>query len=498
MSNLSRFVRRHALVAPERRALRFGGEDVGYGLLWTRLTAVAGLLDVQGVGPDDRVALLMKNSAAFLEIALAVSHVGAVLVPINFRLSPPEVDFILKDSGAKLLFCDEELATWEPAAPHTIRVPTHAQGDASRLPGCTPREAMTPRGYDDMFRIMYTSGTTAHPKGVLHTYRNLHAKTADQIAELGLSRGTRLLVAGPLYHVGAFDLPGIAALWTGGMLCIQRDFDAAEALDLIARERLDGAWLAPVMGAALLAEQAARPRDTSSIAWIIGGGERTPEGRIREFATAFPKGRYIDAYSLTETCGGDTMMEAGREIEKIGSVGRPLSQVDIEIRDDGGNALLPGQEGEVCLRGEKVTRGYWNAPEKNDASFFGPWLRTGDVGYLDADGFLFLTDRKKDLIISGGENIASSEVERAIQEHGAVLDAAVVGMPDARWGERPAAFVVIRPGAAAPGEEDLRKHCRDRLAGFKVPDRVFFTDTLPRSASGKVLKRELRERLTRE
>lgn len=495
MSNLSRFVRRHARVSPDRRALSYQGADLSYGALWARLTAVAGLLDARGVAVGDRVALLMKNSAAFLEIALAVSHVGAVLVPINFRLSPHEVDFILRDSGAKLLFCDEELAVWNAAAPATMRVSADAQEDASRLPGCVVREAMTARGYNDLFRIMYTSGTTAHPKGVLHTYANLHAKTADHVAELGLSRETRLLVVGPLYHVGAFDLPGVAVWSTGGMLCVQRDFDAAGALDLIEGERLTGAWLAPVMGAGLLAEQAERPRDTSSMAWVIGGGERTPESRIRGFGKAFPKGRYIDAYGLTETCGGDTMMEAGREIEKIGSVGRPLAQVDVEIRDDEGDTLPTGVEGEVCLRGEKVTQGYWNAPEKNAASFFGAWLRTGDVGYLDPDGFLYLTDRKKDLIISGGENIASSEVERAIQEHPAVRDAAVVGMADARWGERPVAFVVLQSGVPPLDEDALRAHCRDRLAGFKVPDRVFFAEDLPRSASGKVLKRELRDRL---
>jgi len=496
MSNISRFVRRQASRNPDRIALAYGSEVVTYGALWTRLTAAAGLLRARGVDPGDRVALLMKNSAAFIELALAVSHVGGVLVPINFRLSPAEVDFILQDSGAKLLLCDEELATWSPAVGQSVLVSADAQRDASRLEGCTASVAMAPRSHDDLFRIMYTSGTTDRPKGVLHTYRNFYAKTADHIAELGLSQETRLLVSGPLYHVGAFDLPGVAALWTGGMLCIQRDFDAGQALDLIARQRLNGAWLAPVMGSALLAEQAREPRDTASLAWVIGGGERTPEARIREFAQAFPSARYIDAYGLTETCGGDTMMEPGRELTKIGSVGRPLSQVDIEIRDDEGRTLPPGQEGEVCIRGEKVTLGYWNSPEKTAASFFGPWLRTGDVGFLDEEGFLYLTDRKKDLIISGGENIASSEVERVIQERGEVLDAAVVGAPDARWGERPVAFVVLRKDAAL-SEAELRKHCRDRLAGFKVPDRVIFTAALPRSASGKVLKRELRDQLTR-
>ncbi len=497
MSNISRFVRRHALTAPDRPALSYQSTTVSYGALWQRVTRVAGLLHGRGIAPGDRVALLMKNSAAFIELALAVSHVGAVLVPINFRLSSAEVDFILQDSGATLLFCDDELATWDPAVPKTIFVPAEAQHNASTLPGCTMREAIVPRGYDDLFRIMYTSGTTSHPKGVLHSYRNFHAKTADHVAELGLSRDSRLLMAGPLYHVGAFDLPGIAVLWTGGLLCIHRDFDAGAVLDLIADERIDGAWLAPVMSSALLAEQARAPRDTASLAWIIGGGERTPESRIRAFGDAFPNGRYIDAYGLTETCGGDTLMEAGREIAKLGSVGRALSQVDIEIRDDDGAVLGAGEEGEVCIRGEKVTQGYWNAPDKTAASFFGAWLRTGDVGYLDDEGFLFLTDRKKDLIISGGENIASSEVERVIQEFDAVLDAAVVGMADERWGERPVAFVVLKPGAPRPSEADLRQHCRGMLAGFKVPDRVIFTDTLPRSASGKILKRDLREQLAR-
>jgi fatty-acyl-CoA synthase len=328
----------------------------------------------------------------------------------------------------------------------------------------------------------------------MHTYRNFSAKSADQIVELGLSADTRLLIAGPLYHVGAFDLPGVAVLWTGGMLCIQRDFDADAALDLIKRERLTAAWTAPVMAGALLAAQQQAPRDVSSLQWVIGGGERTPEARIRAFSEAFAGARYIDAYGLTETCGGDTLMELGREIEKIGSVGRALPHVDIEIRDEQGQTLPPGEEGEVCIRGAKVTQGYWNAPEKTAASFFGDWLRTGDAGYLDEDGFLYLTDRIKDLIVSGGENIASSEVERVIQQLPQVLDCAVIGVPDERWGERPLAVVVLHPGARLD-EAQVRAHCRGALAAFKAPDQTVFVASLPRSASGKVLKRELRAQL---
>lgn len=497
MANISRCVRYHALRSPDRTALVYEGRHIGYAELWNRIGCVAGLLRARGVKPGDRVAMLMKNSVAFIEIALAISHVGAAIVPINFRLAPDEVDYILEDSGAVLLFRDEELATWDAALPAAITVTADALADASRLAPVDGDPAMEPVGADDLMRIMYTSGTTDRPKGVIHRYRNFYAKSADQIVELGLSSDTRLLVSGPLYHVGAFDLPGIAVLWAGGLLCIQRDFDAGEALDLIARERLTASWFAPVMTAAVLACQQQHPRDVSSLRWTIGGGEPTPEARVRLYAQCFPNGRYIDAYGLTETCGGDTFMERGREIEKSGSVGRTLPHVDIEIRDQDGRSLPSGAIGEVCIRGTKVTEGYWNAPEKTAASFFGDWFRSGDAGYLDEDGFLFLTDRIKDMILSGGENIASSEVERAILELPTVQDAAVIGLADPRWGERPVAFIVLHEDGAVD-EEAVRAHCRTRLAAFKVPDRVFIAASLPRSASGKVLKRDLRQSMRSE
>jgi fatty-acyl-CoA synthase len=495
MSNLSRLVRAHALRSPARTAVVFGDERITFLMLFDRVRAVAGLLRGHGIAKGDRVALLMKNSPAFIELALAVSHIGAVLVPINFRLSPDEVDFILEDSGARLLFCDQELATWIPHACAVSILSGQAQQDASHLTGDRGSDAMEMVVQGDLMRIMYTSGTTDRPKGVIHTYANFYAKSADQIVELALSSASRLLVAGPLYHVGAFDLPGLAVLWTGGSLCIQRDFDPAGALELIERERLNCAWLAPVMTAGLIAAQREAQRELSSLQWAIGGGERTPEERIHAFGGTFPNARYIDAFGLTETCGGDTFMEQGRELEKIGSVGRPLPQVDVEIRDDDGGPLPNGATGEICIRGPKVTTGYWNAPEKTAASFFGDWLRSGDVGHLDEDGFLFVTDRKKDMIISGGENIASSEVERTIGELSQVLDVAVIGLVDVRWGERPIAFVVRREGADL-SESEVRDHCRQRLAPFKTPDRVIFRETLPRTASGKVLKRELRDEVS--
>jgi acyl-CoA synthetase (AMP-forming)/AMP-acid ligase II len=232
--------------------------------------------------------------------------------------------------------------------------------------------------------------------------------------------------------------------------------------------------------------------DLSSFAWCIGGGEKTPEDRIRAFTSLFRNARYIDGFGLTESCSGDTLMDPGREIEKIGSTGRALAHVEVTIRDDAGRLLPAGADGEICLRGPKITPGYWNDPDKTARSFHGDVFRTGDVGHLDADGFLFVTDRKKDMIISGGENIASSEVERVVYQLPEVAEAAVIGLPDPEWGERPVAVVVTRPGATLDLPA-LQAHCARHLAGFKVPRALFLRDDLPRNPSGKVLKRVLRD-----
>jgi fatty-acyl-CoA synthase len=494
MLNLSSFIRFHALRTPERTAIVYKDTRLSYAQLMQRIETTAGWIAGRGIGPDDVVAVFMKNSAAFLEIAFAVSHIGAVFLPINFRLAADEVAYILANSGAKLLIADAELAQVVSHLPAVVLVDEAAQSDSTRLTGAASAAPMHVRRPEDPFRLMYTSGTTDRPKGVMHSYANFYWKSADHVVAVGLSSANRLLVTGPLYHVGAFDLPGLAVLWVGGMLYIHRDFDPARVLSSIEAERLTGAWLAPVMLSALLAHPDRTRYDVRSLEWVIGGGERTPEARIRAFAEAFPGARYIDAYGLTETCSGDTLMEAGREIEKIGSVGRALAHVEIEICDANGTALPPGATGEICLRGPKISQGYWKDPGKTRAARFGDWFRTGDVGHVDEEGFLYLTDRIKDLIISGGENIASSEVERVIYELPQVREAAVIGVPDERWGERPVAVVVLEP-AAALDYETVAAYCRGKLAAFKVPKALILREQLPRNPSGKILKRVLREQV---
>jgi len=493
MINLSSFIRFHALRTPTRVALSYQGVNISYGELFERITQLAGYLEAKDIGSGDVVGVLMKNSPAFLEIAFAVSHVGAVFLPINYRLAPDEVNYICKDSDARLLFADEELADNDIECP-TIVIDSALQSSTLDLSaGCTPAE-MAQRAPTDLFRLMYTSGTTDRPKGVMHSYENFHWKCTDHIVVLGLTSETRLLVTGPLYHVGAFDLPGVAVLWQGGMLAVLREFDPKTALAAIQDQALNSAWLAPVMTSGLLEFPQRDQFDLTSMRWVIGGGERTPEQRIRDFSGCFTNARYIDAYGLTESCSGDTFMEAGREIEKIGSTGPATPHVEIEIRDDDGRALGAGETGEICLRGPKIFKRYWRDPEKTKASFFGDWFRTGDVGNLDADGFLYLTDRKKDLIISGGENVASSEVERVIQQLPQVGEVAVIGKPDERWGEVPVAVVVCAEGSTVDFAA-IDSHCRANLAAFKVPKQLVLKEQLPRNPSGKILKRELREQL---
>jgi fatty-acyl-CoA synthase len=494
MINLSSFIAFHGRLTPQRCALKYRGVKISYAALDARIRKVAGWLAERGIGADDVVAVLMKNSAAFLDIAFAVSHLGAVFLPINYRLSSEEVAYIVTNADARLLFADEELHSIAPDVLPVILVDEAAQMDATSLaPAAEPVPARH-RDPSDLLRLMYTSGTTDRPKGVMLSYANVFWKSADHVLALGLGSDTRLLVTGPLYHVGALDLPGIAVLWQGGMLSIQRDFDAEACLKAIEEDRLTGAWLAPVMTSAILACPKRAQFDVTSVKWVIGGGERTPESRIRAFSQLFKNARYIDAYGLTETCGGDTFMQAGFEIDKIGSTGRATAHVELEIRDDFGCTLPAGASGEICLRGPKVTKGYWKDPDKTRASFFGDWFRSGDIGHLDADGFLFLTDRKKDIIISGGENIASSEVERVIYELPEVREVAVVGLRDPRWGERPVAVVALTENAALD-LSGLTAYCRSRLASFKIPKQLFIRESLPRNPSGKILKRVLRDEL---
>jgi len=492
----------HAGRTPDKAMTVFRGETITYGEMATRADALAAGLRAKGVGRGQVVGLLSYNCPEFLETLFAANYMGAIAMPINWRLAPPEVRYILEHSEAGALVCDEsllELATeatkgMEDTLVRACVSPSAPDGwtslaDLRATPGEQPHVRAEA---DDIHRLMYTSGTTGRPKGVMLTHANLAWKNLAHIIEFGFTSADLGLACGPLYHVGALDLTTTSLIAAGATIIIHPVFDAAEVVDELERSRVTTVWLAPAMVNAIMALPDIDKRDLSSVRVIINGGEKMPIPLIERIQRTFPSAWFADAYGLTETVSGDTFLDRESILTKIGSVGRPCLYLELDIWDDQGRSMTAGERGEIVLRGPKVFLGYWRDPDATAAAFAGGWFHTGDIGVRDDDGYLYIVDRLKDMIVSGGENIAGSEVERVLYEHDSVLEVAVVGRPDERWGEVPVAFVVLRPDTTVTAEA-LLEHCRGQLARFKVPREITFLAALPRNPSGKVLKRELRD-----
>jgi acyl-CoA synthetase (AMP-forming)/AMP-acid ligase II len=493
----------HAGRTPTKPLCVIGDDVVTYEQMMARSSALAAGLEARGVGAGDVVALLAYNCTEFLETIFAANWLGAIAMPINWRLAAPEVRYILDHSRARALVCDDSLIDLANEAtkglePTVLRacVSERILDGWTRLAELRAASSMPARAHvagDDVHRLMYTSGTTGRPKGVMITHANLAWKNLAHIVEFDVTSADLGLACGPLYHVGALDLTTTTMIAAGATTIIHRTFDAAKVVDEIERSRVTNVWLAPTMVHAILALPGIERRDLSSVRLLIGGGEKMPIPLIERIQRTFPSAWFADAYGLTETVSGDTFLDEASTLTKLGSVGRPCLYLEVDIWDEHGASLPAGERGEIVLRGPKVFKGYWRDPDATTAAFAGGWFHTGDIGLRDADGYLYIVDRLKDMILSGGENIASSEVERVLYEHAAVREVAVVGRPDDRWGEVPVAFVALRSDATATPDE-LVEHCRRQLARFKVPKAIVLVDALPRNPSGKVLKRELRER----
>lgn len=509
MTNLASTLDHHARLRPNKIIVTDGDQAYTAAEVLERVKTLAASLEDQGIRRGDIVALLMYNRVEFIELVFAVNRIGAVFLPLNFRLAPAEWQYILQHSEAKAIFTESEFVSSidvvSDATPHLM---VKVSVDSTERPGWLSYPTLVDHGRrkvedvahvdeNSLQRLMYTSGTTSRPKGVRITHRNVAWKNAALLVQFGWTNEDVSMVAGPLYHVGALDMGGLTTLYAGGSLVLQRKFAAGPLLELIERHRPTNIWLAPAMVNAVLESPDPAERDLSSLQVILSGGEKMPEARLKQVLDLMPDVWFADAYGLTETVSSDTFLDKAHMRDKLGSAGLPVLHQEIRIVDDAGQDVPPGHIGEIALRGPKVFDGYWKDPDATDQAIRGGWFHTGDVGRLDDDGYLFIEDRKKDMIVSGGENIASPEVELALYEHPDVVEAAVIGTAHPRWGEVPHAYVVLRDGATTT-PHDIEIFCEERLARFKVPRLIDFIDELPRTPSGKVLKRELRLRETQE
>jgi acyl-CoA synthetase (AMP-forming)/AMP-acid ligase II len=488
--SLARIVEYHAGRIPSRLALVYEETKVTYAELRERARSAAGALAAAGVERGAVVAVLLHNSLDFIDLMLGASYLGAIFMPLNWRLAPPEIAYIVDHAGAGLLVVEPELQQLVDPVRRDLDK-THIARACELLTNAAPVLGAGPVEPADVVRLMYTSGTTARPKGVMITRANLDAKCFAHIVELELGGNDRALITGPLYHVGALDLTFTTILYAGGYQRILRRFEPVAVLDAIETDRLTTVWLAPAMVNLLVNDESLAGRDLASMRVVIDGGEKMPLPLIERVLAAFPNAWFADAYGLTETVSGDTFLNKGEERRKLGSVGKPVFNTELRVVDAEDQPVPPYETGEIVLRGPKVCAGYWRDPEATAEAMRGGWFHTGDIGMLDDEGYLYIVDRLKDMIVSGGENVASLEIERALYEHPKVVEVAVVGRPDDRWGEVPVAYVVVHDDAP-PDEAELIAFCGDRLARFKVPRAVTFLSALPRNPSGKVLKRELR------
>ena len=502
--NIAEVLEKRAFLHPDREAFvdGSGGVRLGYRDLATRTAHVANALLDAGVGPGDRVGLLLMNSAEFVESFFAIARIGAVVVPLNWRLVAEELTFILSDSGTRTLLYGEEFAD--------VVSDLHGRGDATGvqrwievgegapLPFATPyapwRDAAAPEPppigarEDDMLYIMYTSGTTGLPKGVVHTHATALWAVLTIAATADIRPGDRYLQPLPLFHVGALT-PATLNVFTGGTLINMRSFDPRLAWELIDRERVTSGLAVPAMLNFMLQVPPEARGRTDSVRWIMSGAAPVPVSLIRAYADLDIEIQQI--YGLTETCGPACLIASEHALTRIGSTGKAFLLTDVRIVDGDGADCPADTPGEVWVRGAHVMREYWNRPDATAETLVDGWLRTGDVAVMDAEGFVYIQDRIKDMIISGGENIYPAEIENSLQAHPGISEAAVIGQPSERWGESPFA-VVVRTDPALTEAEVLR-YCGEHLARFKLPKAVAFVDEIPRNPSGKILKRLLRD-----
>ncbi len=469
-----------------------GDERFSYADLWRRCRRLAGALAGMGVEVGDRVAILSANCHRYIEVYAGAPAGGFVVVPLNTRHAEPELLYAIRDSGARLLFTDRDPAGLADAVEHVVRMP---QGYEELIATGPERELGVGIGEDSLAGLFYTGGTTGAAKGVMLTHRNLVANAFHFLAVLPQVRDDRFLVMAPLFHAAGSNQV-LGTIWTGGCQVMLGAFDPAAALDLVERHAISRSLGVPTMLAALAEEQHARPRDTRTLRGLFHGGSPMATEVIRRAASAFPGAELAEVYGATELSPLATCLRHEQDLvdsPRARSCGQPIPGIELLVLDEDGRECEPGRVGEVTVNGPNVMAGYWNKPEQTAAVLGERGYRSGDLGHMDEEGYLFLVDRSKDMIVSGGENVYSTEVEEVLYRHPAVLEAAVFGVPDERWGEAVHAVVVPREAHAQVDPAELVDFCRQHIAGYKLPKAIELrAEPLPKSGPGKVLKRELR------
>lgn len=502
-TNLADVVRADRLDDPERLAIVYEGRRYSYGDLDRRSDRVAAMLADEGVRQGDRVAILGMNSAAYVDILFGVAKIGAIFVPINYRLSSREIDGIIDDCEPSIILLEDSLAPmFSSVARERSRVVGYSDHEETRYENDTDKQTSNPPEVtarrDDIAMLIYTSGTTGRPKGAMITHGNFlrycGLDEPDVPRWLGIGRDEVILNALPLFHVGGLEML-LRPLFTGAAVIVHRDFDVERVLRDINEQGVTMTGLVPTALQMMLDHPAAGKVDFSTLDRFLYGAAPIPAPLLKR-AIARMGCDFVQAYGMTENNGVGIMLSPedhrDPDAERLRSAGKPIFDTELRIVAPDNTPLAPRERGEIVLRSSAVMKGYWNNPEATrEAIDTDRWLHTGDAGYLDEDGFVYVSDRIKDMIVSGGENIYPIEVESVLFEHPAVREVAVIGIPHDQWGEAVHAVVSLQPEAEVL-EAELIAFARDRLAHYKCPRSVQTVDELPKNATGKILRRMVR------
>ncbi len=517
--NTSEFLAISTAIVPDRTALVFEGRRTTYEELQSRVNRLAAALGSLGVGPGDRIGVIQVNTDAVVEAYFAAAKLDAVFVPLNFRARADEISFMIQDSGPKALLAgaryvgmvDEIMDSgYLDCVEHCVALEDATDGwlSYSEMIDASADEEVWPTADDeDLAVLLFTSGTTSFPKGVMLSHNSFSSYVLSHVTPADPESDERNILTVPMYHIAGMQAM-ISAIYGGRTLIIQRQFDAKSWMELVEQESVDRAMMVPTMLKMLMDHEEFHAHDMSSLRVITYGAAPMPVEVIRRAIAEFPNAQFINAFGQTETAATITMLppedhvltgtpqEVERKLKRLSSIGKPLDDVDVRIVDEDGVDSTIGEVGEIVARGERLMRGYWGQESATAETIRDGWLYTGDLGYWDEDGYIFLAGRARDFIKRGGEMISPEEVEGVLHSHPAIDEAAIIGVPDVKWGERVRAVVVLRDGCDA-SEAEIIDYCRERLTSFKKPESVLFAPALPRNTLGKVLKPELREQYGR-